>query len=305
MSDEWLEQVYWRLMRFHDVWLPDMELPYTRDGLERFEAYLLKTWPDMETFVAGNDSDFVECASAYMGEVFMRVYGGGWYIDRRPKSVFYGPPAFCLDTEDRTPIQPYFKMTSLLKRRTGRELIKIYDWQQESIDERRAEMGPTWRPSRDPIPGVTTEDDTGDAPSAEQLEWELGIEDRLSALRARVSPEVARQLDLSTESLPTLAILVMEEFAHEAELRAGEDGEPYRQFVTYVGEVLLRDQGGHWVWRSGERSATNYTIGRPIVMRQAGPGDAVVESPYLALFGVVNDRDPSTGFQRMFENYRA
>jgi hypothetical protein len=294
MPKEWLEQIYGRLMRFEDVWTPDdLDLPYTREGLERFEAWLLEQWPTQDSFVSGNDADFVECASAYIGEVYLRAYGGGWYIDPNPNSMFYGPPAVCLDTEDRTPIQPYYSMTSLLKRRTGRELVKVYDAQGRRIEARRATEPPGWRPLREPIPDVTTPDDVGAPPTAERLEWELGIPDRLAALNKRVGPEAAAQLDLSPESFDVLAPLVVADFATEADLdTAAADQDPrFAEHLTYIGETMLRAGGGHWVvWPASAVSADNVLGGQPHVTRYSPANEWVFEWPQLAMTGLVRGR---------------
>lgn len=294
MPPDWLEDVYWRLTRFEDVWTPkDQRFTYNRDGVGRFEAWLLDQWPDQSSFRESADADFVECASAYIGEVYLRAYGGGWYIDKNPKSVFYGPPSVCLDTLDRTPISPYFMMTALLKRRTGRELVELFDNQAEMVAERQAVERPGWRPLRDPIPGVTNEEDTGAPPSEEQMLWVVQISERLASLRQRVGPETAAKLDLSGSSLAALEPVILTDYADEAAVSAASGSEHYNEYLAYIGEVLLAAAGGHWVLRPGEPTNDNPFVGRPFVRRKNATSDWVSESPATAISALVRDRTPT------------
>lgn len=166
LFQEWLEAMHPRLSRFEDFLLPQniihedgtqepFRRDYSRESLEQLEQFVLDRWPTQDAFIEESDTDFIDGAVRYIGETLLRPYGGGWHINDDPKFDNDGRPYLRLDTLDRTPITPFFLLTALLKRRTGRELTRVFDAQGRHIEERKAEEGPDWRPRRDPVPGIT------------------------------------------------------------------------------------------------------------------------------------------------------
>lgn len=171
---EWLEAMHPRLSRFEDFLLPrnvihedGTEEPfrrdYSRESLEQLERLILDRWPNQSAFLEESDTDFIDGAVRYIGESLLRSYGGGWHLNDDPTFDDHGRPYVRLDTLDRTPITPFFLMTALLKRRTGRVLTRVFDGQGMNVEERRLHEGPDWQPRRDPAPG-DPEDPTAPAP---------------------------------------------------------------------------------------------------------------------------------------------
>jgi hypothetical protein len=164
---DWLEAMHPRLSRFEDFLLPanvihedGTEEPFLRDysrkSLEQLEQFILDRWPTQAAFLEESDTDFIDGATRYIGETLLRAYGGGWHLNDVPTFDSSGRPFVLLDTLDKTPITPFFLLTALLKRRTGRELTRVYDGQALNIAERREQEGPDWQPRRDPVPGITS-----------------------------------------------------------------------------------------------------------------------------------------------------
>ena len=160
---DWLEAMHPRLSRFEDFLLPQEVVhedgtrepfprDYSRESLAQLEQFVLDRWPTRAAFLDESDTDFIDGAMRYIGETLIRAFGGGWHLNDVEGFDPSGRPFVLLDTLDRTPITPYFLLTALLKRRTGQELVKVYDGQVLNLQERREQEGPDWRPSRDPGP---------------------------------------------------------------------------------------------------------------------------------------------------------
>lgn len=261
----WLEAMDPRLARFEDFLMPtSWTKGFTRESLEELEQYMLERWPDRESFQDEGDSDWIDGAMRYIGEAYLRIAGGGWYLENKPGAVFSGQPVIRPDTIDGFPIAPANFLGVLLKRRTGHELAKVYDGQLREVQDRRDVEGPDWEPKRLPIPGYYSEQDPGDTP--ERDAWAELVDERIAALRAHAGEDGA-QLDLSPQSLTVLERLSQADLtAADIDVRSAEGAEVVARYASYLGAVLLQQAPGRWILRPGE-PGTDPFVGRPFVKR--------------------------------------
>lgn len=259
LFQEWLDLMHPRLARFEDITMP-REWPrgWTRESLAALEQHILDRWPDRDAFMQEQDTDFMDGATRYIGECYLRLAGGGWHVDHDPRFVFSGRPHVVLDVLDALPISPLHLMTSALHRRHGGVLAQVWDGQAENLAERRAVEPAGWQPRRDPVPGIVT----GPRPGSPELDaWVASVDARIEELRAGASG--ADRLDLSPESLTFLEELVLAD--------GGAGTKPGA--VAYLGEVARRTAGGDWVLQPGPSDHSNPFVGRPFVERVDADGD--------------------------------
>lgn len=279
LFQEWLRDMHPRLARFEDFLTP-REWPggFTRESLAGLEQLMLDRWPSADAFAQEQDTDFMDGATRYIGETYLRLGGGGWSVDHDPRHVFSGRPMVRLDTLDRTPISPLHLMTSLLTRRTGAVLTKVWDGQAENVEERRAAEGEGWQPQREPVPGIRT----GRRPGSPELDaWTGSVARRVAWLRSRPGGAV---LDGSPASLPDLEQIVRADAA-AGNLGPSGDAELLLAFEAYLGEVALGAAGGEWVLVPGSPGGANPFVGRPFVERLVEGG-----TPRTMLVGLLLDR---------------
>jgi hypothetical protein len=173
-------------------------------------------------------------------------------------------------------------MTSLLARRTGQVLTRVWDGQAANVEERRAAEGEGWQPERVPVPGIRT----GRRPGSRELDaWTGRVAGRVAWLRARPGGAV---LDGSVASLPDLEVLVRADAA-AGNLGPSGDAELLAAFEAYLGEVALGAAGGEWVLMPGAPNGVNPFVGRPFVERIEDDG-----TPRTMLVGPLLDRVATT-----------
>lgn len=305
MKDEqfegWLEAMDPRLARFEDFLMPtSWTKGFTRESLVELEDYMLKRWPDRESFQNEGDSDWIDGAVRYVGEAILRIAGGGWHLDNTPDVAFRGQPVVRPDTLHGFPISPYNQLGLLLKRRTGQELGKLYDGQLREVQRRRDVEAPDWAPKRLPIPGYTApEDDPGDTP--ERDAWAAQVDDRIAALRAHAGAD-GTHLDLSPESLTVLEQLAQADLtAAGIDARSAQGAEVVAQYASYLGAVLLQQAPGRWILRPGE-PGTDPFVGRPFVKRLDENGIWRAGHVHSAAEHLTQERDPGI-FARVLHAY--
>lgn len=151
---EWLEIMQPRLARFEDFLTPrEVVTDFTRDSLVSLEQLILDRWPDRHVFAQEQDTDFTDGATRYIGETYLRIGGGGWFVNHDPSFLYSGRLCILLDVEMPVPISPLNLITTMLSRRTGNVLTRIWDGQTMKIAELRA-ANPGWEPKREPFPGA-------------------------------------------------------------------------------------------------------------------------------------------------------
>lgn len=78
-------------------------------------------------FEQEQDIDFIDGATRYIGETYLRIGGGTWFLSHDPGFVFLGRLYILLDVQAPVPLSPLNLMTVLLTRRTGRVLARVWD----------------------------------------------------------------------------------------------------------------------------------------------------------------------------------
>ncbi|MBF4567601.1 hypothetical protein ITJ57_02380 [Plantibacter sp. VKM Ac-2880] len=151
---EWLAMMHPRLARFEDFLTPrEVVTDYTRESLVSLEQLIIDRWPDRHAFAQEQDTDFNDGATRYIGETYLRIGGGGWFVNHDPKFLYSGRLCILLDVEMPVPISPLNLITTMLSRRTGNVLTRIWDGQTKKIAERRL-AEPGWEPVRAQFPGA-------------------------------------------------------------------------------------------------------------------------------------------------------
>jgi ribose transport system substrate-binding protein len=106
-----------RLTRFVDFLLPPVVGDFSRESLVGLEAQLLERFPDPERYYQGDgDRDVIDGAVRYVGETYLRAFGGGWKFSDDPRFVVAGRPYVLLGTPDATPISPFNLMGAALQK---------------------------------------------------------------------------------------------------------------------------------------------------------------------------------------------
>lgn len=100
---------------------------YSRGSLEDVERRLLTRWPSEQAFVDDEDTDFVERAVFYVGETYLRAFGGSWTQAEGPDFDTVAGARVCLDRGPTLPVAPHQLIRALLQRRTGHELVEVFD----------------------------------------------------------------------------------------------------------------------------------------------------------------------------------
>ena len=298
LFQSWLEDMHPRLARFVDIIMPaGWAGGYSRESLVALERHMLDRWPDVASFQQDQDTDFIDGATRYIGETFLRLGGGGWFVDHDPKFVFSGRPCVRLDTVDPLPISPVNLMGAVLSRRTGEVLARVWDGQTANVEERREAEGPGWEPEREPVPGLVAQ-----RPGSPELDaWVQRVPALVDVVRSRAGVERARSLDLSPQSLEVLAQVALED-ADAGHLAEGAKGEVRAAYVAYLGTVLIGAAGGSWVFLPGPDDHDNPFVGRPFVERTDSDGDRRPALLDGAVDALLTTRSTDT-FERAFRAY--
>jgi hypothetical protein len=299
LFESWLEDMHPRVSRFVDFLLPPSVVgDFSRDSLAGLEKLLLERFPDPELFFRGErDLDFIDGAVRYVGETYLRAFGGGWRYSDDPESVVVGRPYVLLGTPDATPISPYNLMGAALHRRTGQVLIKVYDGQARAIEERRA-GDPSFMVERESVPGMhvsTAEKDRRLDEGATFLDsWLAQMEETLARWREALAPGEAARLDGSVESLAACEETVLSRLPDTDSLASDSSASFVAGAVYYIGRVYRDGAGGDWRYIAGDPDPKLRLVGRPYLERQDDAGDDRRVVPELVLRSVVRKRVPGT-----------
>lgn len=306
MFDQWLEDMQPRLYRFVDFRRPD-SVPgdFSRKSLEALEAYLLERYPEQELYLNDPDVDFVDGAVRYVGETYLRAFGGGWRHSDDPQVAVRYTPYLILDTPGAVAIAPYYLMSALLHRRTGQVLVKVYNAQQRRIAEHQA-ADPSFAPKRESVPGVflseADEEQLQDRARPSLDAWLPEMDARIDQWRAGLPPGTAARLDGTLDSLPALEEVLLDRLAAPDEAEADTHAEFVDGAARYIGSVFLREGGGDWCYVPGDPSSV--FMGRPFLERRDKAGDLQYVSPHRVIRSTVKKRTPGVA-TTMFKNYAA
>lgn len=306
MFEEWLDDMHPRLARFVDLLLPDsVRGDFSRGSLVSLEAHLLETFPDSDLYDTGDpDLDLIDGAVRYVGETYLRAFGGGWQFSEDPAFVFGRRPVVLLGTPDATPISPFNLMGAALRRRTGRVLAKVYDGQARAIAERQA-VDPGFTVAREAVPGVhvpaAAEQARRDACAPYLASWLENMEPTVASWKGALGGR-SEPLDGSVDSLTAFEQVLLDQLPDADAVEAAVNEAFVEGATYYLGQVFHDRAGGEWCYLPGEPDPKLRLVGRPYLERLDADGDPRRSVPSLVLRSLVRTR-ASGSLQKAYQIY--
>lgn len=132
--DAWLTDMDDALDRFLDLVPAELaeKLDYSPESLIALEAWLLRRYPDQQSYQAEPALALVDAAVRYVGETFVRSLGAHWTLSRNPKNVFHGLPIVTGHPSQTTPQCPHKLLNVAIGRREGTFLREVFDSQNKT-----------------------------------------------------------------------------------------------------------------------------------------------------------------------------
>jgi hypothetical protein len=254
--EEWVQSVQPLIMHLEAFQLPrDVKLDFGAASLGRLEEVALDRFAGADNLADEEEQGFVDGAVAYVGETLMRVAGGSWIWDSDSDSPLVRP-----DTElGLAPVSPRQLMATAVDRRDGERFDAVYATWSAAVEELTASQ-PSWRPVKEPTPGLDPAARTDDAHLVGWLaERSAGFEAWMSAY----APDGT--WDFSPASLDALEEVVRRVTPTGDALQDAANRDFVEGAAWYLGEVLCRGLGGEWFYRD--------------------PGSAMGAGEYLDLVG--------------------
>ncbi|MBR9802739.1 hypothetical protein GYB59_14085 [bacterium] len=102
-------------------------LDFTPESLDIVEAWILRTYADMDEMLAPEEAQTVNCVACYVGETYCKHLGAKWDIRLDdPSFAFYGIPIL-VNSEDSTIDCPLTLVTASADRRNGQYLRTVLE----------------------------------------------------------------------------------------------------------------------------------------------------------------------------------
>ncbi|WP_114560357.1 hypothetical protein [Desertihabitans aurantiacus] len=259
------------LARLRDVELPDdFPFDFTTDSVAEL---------DRSTAGQREDEADVLALGAYLGEVLLRIGGGGWRWDDRDG------PVVALDS--RLGLEPV-PVVRLVREGlpAGRPLGAVVEPVEQGVAQQRRDE-PDWRPRAEQPPAV---DDlrVADLP---QPAWLTGWLDERSAAFAGWAEQHRGSWDFSTASLDSLETVLLEHLDSPEAVSAAARTPLVDGAVWYLGEVLCRTRDARWhYFEPDPANPPTAFAGRPHVTQDRPDGASVV--PFGLLRAAVRARRP-------------
>jgi hypothetical protein len=281
-----------RLYRLEVSFPPPAFLPdFTSSSLDALEAALLDRFDQPGDLHADDAWGLVDAAVGYLGESLLRVAGGAWaWRDEAPGSAGGVPVArLAVSGEDVSPLD---LVTRSVRVRSGHVLSGARGELEKAVRSRIA-ADPSWRPVKEPTPGV----DEVEPPRSAYLEsWRSERERRFPHWAATFGG--TGSWDFSPGSLDLLEARLFDIVGSEPALFTAEHHDFVDGAVWYLGETLIRTGGGTWRYNEGEIVPGNPWVGRPYVKVTWKNGeDAAV--PVLSIQRLLRRRDAGSLRRRL------
>jgi hypothetical protein len=95
-------------------------LDYSPNALASLEAWLLSKYSDVQSIKSSQESEVLDGASRFLGEIFRKNLDGKWFIDfSDPKNIYFGLPQLRGMQGQKTQFCPITVVTAALDRRNG------------------------------------------------------------------------------------------------------------------------------------------------------------------------------------------
>lgn len=269
---DWREAVAPLLARLEDFELPDVPLDFSASSLDALEAALLDRIPAGQT-LRFDARDLTGSATAYVGEVLLRIAGGGWRWDDAE-----GLPCIALDPAlGRSAFSPFAVIRDATTERTGSALHDRADTLSALVARHRAEH-PGWSPTKELTPAVDHVARREPEPGSLLAVW-VDEGRRIFERDAAADP----RWDFGVESLDALEDEVRRRVPSVEALASAEHADLVHWAHWYGGEVVRRAGGGVWAHRVEDprrpSGMPDLWAGRPFVA-DVGPRKQS-ESPYV------------------------
>jgi hypothetical protein len=127
--ENWLAEMDDALDRFLASLPGDVRsrLDYSPQSLPALEEWLLSRYAGTDAMLPMGESQVVDGAARYVGEVFRKALGGKWTLELKDKrNAFHGLPQLTGLPGQQAQICPLTWVTASADRRTGRFLQTIY-----------------------------------------------------------------------------------------------------------------------------------------------------------------------------------
>lgn len=137
----WLADMDDALTRFLDSLPGEVKgrLDHSPQSLSALEEWLLSRYPGTDAMLPTSESQVVDGAARYVGEVFRRSLGGKWTIEcKDQRNAFYGLPQLTGLPGQQAQLCPLTLVTTSADRRTGKFLQMVYLNNKESADAARS-----------------------------------------------------------------------------------------------------------------------------------------------------------------------
>ena len=135
--EHWLADMDDALARFLDS-LPEevrARLDRSPQSLRVIEEWLLSRYPSTDATLPMSESQMIDGAARYVGEVFRKTLGGKWTIECKDKrNAFYGLPQLTGLPRQQAQLCPLTLVTASADRRTGKFLETVYRNNKENAD---------------------------------------------------------------------------------------------------------------------------------------------------------------------------
>ncbi|MDX1616958.1 MAG: hypothetical protein R3300_21805 [Candidatus Promineifilaceae bacterium] len=104
------------------------QLDFTPESLRVVEAWLLATFPDIETLLKRENAMILDGIARYVGETFRENLGGEWILETEdPKMAHYSLPSLKLSGNRRATLTPATLVTTTVHRRKGDFLLSVFE----------------------------------------------------------------------------------------------------------------------------------------------------------------------------------
>ncbi|WP_067665808.1 DUF6968 family protein [Nocardia miyunensis] len=247
-----------QLVRLFTETIPNMPGdPWSADGLDRAERYLLERFPDSEAIERRENLDIADQLTRFIGEVFARHFEGAW---RNTPGICQRYPHFGPAVEQKwmaMSLDAGNLVTATLDKRWGDNLSTIFD----SVMEIYTAWIAAGRPS---LGGEVSNDqlslDLGDidmtpvdnpAPPgpAEWRRWYRQMDTQLDRFSTETIPELPQPI-WSTDAIERVAAVFDDMFPDTDSVSDPSNADRVDQFIRWFGECSIHYHPGSRWWYS-------------------------------------------------------
>jgi hypothetical protein len=280
---EWVDGISINLLGLEALEEPgQFELDFSSGSLPELEGRLVERFGAPEDLDDPDRRHLAEGAAGYVGEMLLRLAGGGWAW-RRDEPAVRADKALGLGE-----VYPLRLVAQAVDERDERVFAGVYAAWEQAVARHRA-ADPAWRPKKKPTPGVDPFQMT-EADAARVAGW---VAERKAAFdRWRAAYGTGTDWDFGRGSLDVLERLLADRAPTVEALYAPEHRDFVEGAVWYLGETVRRIKGGTWVYRTQDPDVPNIYAGDPYVQQAGRDGEAVI--PIVVIRGFVRAGQPGT-----------